>query len=624
MVRWMVAEAKTELLPARKGSRTALTSAVLVALTWAVFGQTIGHQFINYDDPAYVLENPHIRGGLSWHNLAWAFTHVHAQNWHPLTSISHMLDCQLFGVDPRWPHAENVLLHSLTALLLFLGLQRMTAAWYASAFVAAIFAIHPLRAESVAWIAERKDVLSGLFFVATLWCYVGYVRRRSAGAYALVLLIFACGLLSKPMLVTTPLVLLLLDYWPLRRLPHRQLPSWKLVVEKVPFLALSLGSVIATMLAQNFAIGSAEALPVAYRLTNAVISYAVYLGQTFWPHDLVPFYVHAEGGVPSWQWGSAAVVLIGITVLAVVRRKNNPYLFVGWLWYLVMLIPVIGVVQVGLQAHADRYTYLPQIGVSVGLTWWFCDGARSWRDRAVVLVPLSCVAVALLAFFAWKQTSHWRDTETLWRYTLSVTPKSDVAETGLAGILVTRGRSAEAIEHYRAAIAIRAGNPGAQYGLANVLAREGKTDEAIEHYQTAVELQPDNTAASNELALLLANRGDLAGAAANWENTLRFEADDGNALNNLAWVLATASDPRLRDPKRAVQFAERANRLAQDDNAIVLRTLAVAYAVDDQFERAATTAERGMQIAQANGQMSVADDLRRYIDMFKRRESPFE
>jgi len=586
----------------------------LIALVAAVFGQTRHHQFINYDDPLYVLQNPHILGGVTWPSLRWAFTHVHSQNWHPLTSISHMLDCQIFGLNAGAHHMINVLLHAIASVLLFLFLARTTKSLWPSAFVAAVFAIHPLRVESVAWIAERKDVLSGLFFMLTLLAYARYVRAPSLAHYVTMSILLACGLMSKPMLVTTPLVLLLLDYWPFARSTW-----WKLVVEKIPLFALSLGSVVATLLAQNFALGSVEMLPLSDRVSNAIVSYVEYIGQMFWPRDLIPFYIHPENRLSILQVAGALLLLIAITVAAFVRRKQNPYLLVGWLWYLIMLVPVIGIVQVGLQGHADRYTYLPQIGLYIALTWLVVDLTKS---RAIILAPAGVAAVMTLSILSWKQTTHWRDTESLWSYTLSITPQSDVAHTGLAGILFAQGKIDEAIEHYRRAVATRAGNSGAQHGLAAALEKQHKVDEAIEHYEKALELQPDNVEASNALALLLVHRGDYAGAIRWWENTLRYETEDGNALNNLAWMLATCADRQLRNPSRAVELADHANRLAEGKNAVVLRTLAVAYAQDRQFDQAITTAERGVQIAVTNVQTSIADDLRRYIDMFKRGEAP--
>jgi hypothetical protein len=426
----------------------------LFAITWAVFGQTLHHQFVNYDDPLYVYDNAHVRAGLTWHGIAWAFTHVHSQNWHPLTTISHMLDCSLFGLNPGAHHLMNVFWHSITALLLFILLQQMspsrTGRIWCAASVATLFAIHPLRVESVAWIAERKDVLSGVFFVLTLLAYFHWTRKPTLGRYVTISILFACGLMSKPMLVTTPLVLLLLDCWPLGRFERSTIT--KLVIEKIPLFALSVGSILATLWAQNFALGSTEFLPLKWRITNAIFSYFEYIRQMFWPIDLIPFYVHPENRLETWRLILAVIVLMGVTAIAIVRRRKNPYLIVGWLWYLTMLVPVIGIVQVGLQGHADRYTYLPDIGLYIALIWLIWDLTKSWREQRILLIGAAALIVGTLSILSWKQTAHWRDTETLWRHTLAVTPDSDVAHAGLAGILFVRGQIDESIDHYERAL----------------------------------------------------------------------------------------------------------------------------------------------------------------------------
>src|SRR5205823_6731479 len=349
-------------------SRTTQLAAIylgLVGLFAAVFLQTGHFNFVNYDDGSYVFDNPNIRAGLAWRGVAWAFTHVHSQNWHPLTSISHMIDCQVFGLNAGADHMVNVGLHTVTALLLFTFLWQSTNALWASAISAAIFAIHPLRVESVAWISERKDVLSGLFFMLTLLAYLRYVRGQTWQRMAVVAVCFAFGLMSKPMLVTTPIVLLLLDFWPFDRLKKQSL--WKLILEKAPLIILSLGSCAATLIAQRVAIGSTESLPPAWRINNALVSYINYLRQMFWPVDLVPFYIHPEWRLATWEIIGAIILLAGITAVMFLLRRKRPFLLVGWFWYVVTLLPVIGIIQVGLQARADRYTYLPQIGLIIAV-----------------------------------------------------------------------------------------------------------------------------------------------------------------------------------------------------------------------------------------------------------------
>src|SRR5438034_6640942 len=378
----------------------------LAALTWVIFGQTLHHDFINYDDPRYVYENTKITSGLSIAGIGWAFTHIHSENWHPLTTISHMLDCQLYGLKAGWHHFTNVLLHTIAAILLFIALRQMTGALWRSAFVAAVFAIHPLRVESVAWIAERKDVLSGVFFMLTLLAYVPYVRAPSIRRYLFVAVVFAFGLMSKPMLVTLPFVLLLLDYWPLGRIRgqnsdvsgHENLVM--LVVEKIPLVGLSAVSSVVTFLAQRGAVGWTEQLPVLARINNAVVTYAAYMWQMLWPVKLAVFYPHPESRLPLWEIILCLLLLIGITAATVVLRKQRPYFITGWLWYLGMLVPVIGIVQVGSQARGDRYTYLPHIGLYLLVTWAMTDLSVSWRHRRAILAIAAATTIIVLAWYA--------------------------------------------------------------------------------------------------------------------------------------------------------------------------------------------------------------------------------
>ncbi len=625
--------------------RTRLGVALfLVAITWTVFGQTFHHQFINYDDPLYVYDNPHVRAGLSWHGIGWAFTHIHSQNWHPLTTISHMLDCQLCGINPGPHHLINVFWHSIAALLLFVLLARITNSVWASAFVAAIFAVHPLRVESVAWIAERKDVLSGAFFMMTLLAYCRWTGKRTLAGYLTTTILFACGLMSKPMLVTTPLVLLLLDYWPLRRLQgagsreqgdrgetrsgKREAQrsavtgqrTAKLVIEKIPLFALSAGSVVATLWAQNFALGSTEFLPLKWRITNAVFSYFEYVRQMVWPADLIPFYVHPENRLENWRLAIALFFLIAVTAIAFVRRRQNPYLIVGWLWYLVMLIPVIGILQVGLQGHADRYTYLPQIGLSIAVVWLVCDVTRKCRAQKIILGVSGVLVVGTLSILSGKQTAHWRDTETLWRHTLAVTPDNDVAHTGLGGFLFVRGQVDDAIDHYERALRLRDGNVAAHFGLARALAARQKIDAAISHLQRTLEIQPDYIVASNDLGVLLASKGEIKEAVTAWRQTLSFDPDNPDAANNIAWVESTAADTDLRDGREALELARRAIR-SGGENPVVLRTLAAVQAENGQFPEAIASCQRGEELARKNGDQAMAESLRQCAESFRRGEA---
>jgi tetratricopeptide (TPR) repeat protein len=567
--------------------------AGLVALVWFVFGQTIRFPFINFDDPEYVYEVPEINSGLSLHNIAWAFTHWPSTNWFPLKNISHMLEFSVFGPNPGAFHVTNVILHVTSVLVLFLLLRRITGSIWRSAFVAAIFAIHPLRAESVVWIEERKDVLSGLFFVLTLAAYFRYTRKPSIGRYLTMSILFAAGLLSKPMLVTTPAILLLLDYWPLgrQRTEDRGQKSdsvWpKLILEKVPLILLAAVDAILSAGGIASAHSAADQLPFLARIGNALVSYVVYIWQMTWPVKLGVFYPYSPNGLPVWQPVAAAGLLIAVTISVFAMRKSRPYLFVGWLWYVVMLLPVIGIIQINLQSHADRYTYLPQIGLYLMVAWGIADLLRVWRFRTQLATAAATVVILAFAFVARIQASYWRDSEILWDRTIAVTKDNYFAHASLADLLMRRGR----------------------------------VNEAIEHSKEALRIRPGDANAENNLGLALLQTGDTKGAVAHLEKALEIDPGLMNAEVNLAWVLATSSDDSLRNGTRAVQLAEDVASRAGHANAIVLRTLAAAYAEVGRFNDAIAAAQQAIEIAKATGNEGLAGDLEQNIAAFRLNQS---
>jgi tetratricopeptide (TPR) repeat protein len=574
--------------------------AGLAALVWFVFGQAIRFPFINFDDPEYIYEVPEIRSGVSLHNLAWAFTHWPATNWFPLKNISHMLEFSLFGSNPGAFHLNNIALHTIGVLLLFLLLLRMTGATWRSAFVAALFAIHPLRAESVVWIEERKDVLSGVFFMLTLAAYAHYKRKPSLMRYATMAVLFAAGLLSKPMLVTTPVVLLLLDYWPLserwkdegrRQKSERSWPQF--ILEKAPLFALAAADAYLSAGGIATAHSTADELPFVARIGNALVSYVVYIWQMIWPAKLGVFYAYPPNGLPVWEPICAAVFLLGITMAVFALRKSRPYLLVGWLWYILMLLPVIGIVQINLQAHADRYTYLPQIGLYIAITWGVADLfakpssqlGSNWVlrvGRSVFGVCFAAVIIAL-AITARAQVSYWRDSETLWKHTIAVTND----------------------------------NYFAQASLADLLMRSGRVNEAIEHSEDALRIRPNDANAQNNLGLALLQTGHGREAAVHLEKALEIDPGQMNAEVNLGWILATSSDDSLRNGARAVQLVEDVANRAGHPNAIVLRTLAAAYAETGRFSDAVTAAQQAIEIALATGDTALAKDLGRNIAAYR-------
>jgi tetratricopeptide (TPR) repeat protein len=538
-----------------------------VAVTWLVFGQTLRHGFIDYDDPVYVYENQVVASGLTLHGIGWAFIHSHGANWHPLTWISHMVDCQFYGLNPSGHHFTNVLLHTIAVLLLFALLLQMMGALWRSAFVAAVFAIHPLHVESVAWVAERKDVLSGVFFMLTLMAYVRYVRGPSLWRYATMLVLFACGLMAKPMLVTIPFILLLLDYWPLGRFAQSsQIKSkavrWRLVLEKVPLLALSVASCFATLLAQREALNSFDQLPLAFRINNALASCVTYIWQMIWPVNLTVFYPHPGNQLPFLEVAPAAVLLIMITIAAAASLRKYPYIITGWLWYLAMLVPVIGVIQVGSQAHADRYTYLPQIGLYLLATWTISDLSVSWRHQRQILGIAAALVIAALTFRTWNQISYWDNAESLWMHALAVNSDNDVANNNLGNAALKKGQIDEAILHYEKVLVIRQGHKEvdrreAYYNLGNALLRKDKVDEAIANYRKALEKHSEyEPEAHSGLGLALLRKGQIDEAIFHFEKFVQLRPDHAEAYYNLANALLEKGrvDDAIADYEKALKL----------------------------------------------------------------------
>jgi len=579
--------------------RPGVLCLLLAVATLAVFLPVAWQGFVNYDDSDYVTENAHVQSGLKWANVVWAFTTGHASNWHPLTWLSHMVDCQLFGLEGGWHHMVSVGLHIANSLLLLLLLRRMTGALWRSALVAALFALHPLHVESVAWASERKDVLSGLVFMLTLCAYAHYgeCRRKNAECrmtpassfkppafYLLSLFLFACGLMSKPMLVRLPFVLLLLDYWPLMRLgslkrgtrnggrPGPPLAGLlSLLLEKVPFLLLAAASSAVTYVVQHQGGAVSTSLTLGERIANALVSYARYIGKMFWPRDLSILYPH-PGHWPMWQVIGSAVLLLAVCAGVVLAARRRPYLAVGWLWFCGTLVPVIGLVQVGIQSMADRYTYVPLIGLFIMLAWGVdaLVPARPWRGKALALgAGLALAACALLTA---RQVRFWRDSEALFGHAVQVTRDNYLAYNNLGFYLSGRGRTAEAMEHYRmalkikpsyedalnnlghalagqrrfgeaiplyeAALRVRPKHAEVHNNLGNALSEVGRVDEAIQHYLIVLEQKPDHADAHNNLGIALAMKGKLDEAISHFHEAIRCKPGYASAHSNLGNALA--------------------------------------------------------------------------------------
>lgn len=512
----------------------------LAAATLAAYAAVRGHAFLQFDDGEYIVENGAVRAGLTWAGLRWAFSTPYAGNWHPLTWVSHMADVQFFGMDAGWHHLTSLFVHVLTSLLLFRLFVRMTGATGPSAFVAALFALHPAHVESVAWVAERKDVLSAFFWVLAMNAYAGYVKRPGGGRFALVAASFVLALLSKPMAVTLPFVLLLMDGWPLGR--WRGLsdgPGTRgavaLVREKAPLLLLAAGSAVVTFIVQRQAgaVQSLDAFPLALRLANVPVAYLQYLIATIWPVGLAPLYPYPPS-IPVWQSAGAAVALLAITVWVFRSRRERPYLAAGWGWFLGTLVPVIGVIQVGAQPYADRYMYVPAIGLFVMAAWGAKDlaAARPEWSRAWPAVGTALVLAA--AVLTYRQVSYWRDSITLWTRTVAVTRDNYRAYTNLGFALAEDGQRNRALAAYNDAIQLNPDYPNAHNYLGVLLAEMGDHDRAAAEYEVALKLRPTFAQVHNNLGLTRAAQGRLDDAVAEFLATLRLNPRFAPARSNLA------------------------------------------------------------------------------------------
>ncbi len=567
---------------------------LLTIATAAVYGQVWNFGFINYDDPLYVTDNAMVRKGLSWEGLRWALTALTAANWHPLTWLSHMLDVSLFGLRPGFHHLVNLLFHLLNTALLFLVLKAATGACWRSAFVAALFALHPLHVESVAWIAERKDVLSTFFGLLAIGAYCRYARSPEWRKFLPIVIFFSLGLMAKPMLVTLPLVLLLMDFWPLGRLKpslpeassapapsderkkskkkrtQEPAPAAKrrgtgsphlaIFTEKIPLILLSALSGLITLVAQHQggAVSAVDAYPLGTRIANALASYLVYLVKMIWPANLAVYYPFVKD-IPAWQALSGALLLIAMTFAAVRAARRFPYLLFGWLWYLITLLPVIGIVKVGETAMADRYTYITLVGPFVAATWGVHDLAAGWKRGKEALAAAGLLVMIALAAATFTQAGTWKSSATLFRHALAVTENNFMAHTNLAVALMDEGRLDEALPHLEMAAKIRPDFPNARYNLGVIRMRQGKNDEAMGHFKAALHSDPNFARASHYGGLLHLQRGESAEAVQYFQRALAGGGPDPQVFAALADALAMSS--RYEE---ALYYYERALTLNPD------------------------------------------------------------
>jgi protein O-mannosyl-transferase len=552
----------------------------LIVVTCVAFGRIVANDFTNFDDTVYVTTNQHVQTGLTWEGLHWAFTTNYAGFWHPLTWLSLMLDYQLYGLKAGGYHLTSLMFHVLTTLLLFWLFHRMTGALWRSAFVAALFAIHPLHVESVAWIAERKDTLSGFFWMLTLCLYVYYTEKPVFQRYLLVLLSFACGLMSKSMLVTLPVIMILLDYWPLQRLRHQKtpddsvsvlsvsnddnrrktkskkgarkknifvpglqksarpkpegiIPLWQLK-EKIPFFLLSIIFMVVTFYAQHQT--AYKTFSMDSRILNAFVSYMTYVVNIFYPLNLAVFYPFSVQ-IPAIKVLAAVILLLMITMAVIVAIRRLPYLVVGWFWFLVTLIPVIGLIQVGKHAMADRYMYLSSIGISIMLAWGMPQLFKREDLRRKILLPAALAAILVLSILTWRQCGYWENSIELFNHALNVTENNYIAHTNLGIALAEKGEIDQAVFHYQAALQIQPDDGNAHFNLANALQKQGKTGEAIVHYREAVKSNPNYSKAHNNLGVCLEAQGLRDEAIVHYLEALRIEPDNPGFHFNLGIAL---------------------------------------------------------------------------------------
>jgi protein O-mannosyl-transferase len=592
------------------GRRDLLILLSLAVMTFGIYAQVIGHQFITLDDSWYIKENPMVNRGVTLAGLVWAFTTFHEANWHPLTWIAHMIDTQIFGMNAGGHLLVNALIHVANTLLVFWFLSRTTHARWPSALVAALFALHPLHVESVAWAAERKDTLSTLFGLLSLVAYARYAETQSRKWYVWTTVMLLLGLLAKPMLVTWPFVMLLLDYWPLRRLDltsRREVARklWPLVREKLPLFALVAASAVLTCIAQSYggAVRTFSDIPITLRLTNALVSYAKYLLLTFWPHDLAVYYPFTPAGIPVWQIVGAALLLLGITVLCLFQRKTRPYLVVGWLWFVGTLIPVIGLVQVGGQTMADRYFYIPSVGLFIAIIFGLADIAEARRVAPLLSAAIVSVVLLVLATLTNAQIHLWSDSFTLFKHALAVTPPNLPIENALGITLQYSGRYDEAAAHFEKALQVQRDHYDVLLNMGVTRYHQGRVPEAMEYFQAAIRSRPDAPEAHAQLGLALWKQNRNEAAYEEVRRASHLAPKDAKIRNYLGVALA-----RLGRFQEAIHQLHEALRL-NPNSAVAHNNLGLAFLASGKPRESIPEFEAALRL---NPELKdAADNLRR-------------
>jgi Flp pilus assembly protein TadD len=636
----------------------------LIVAILLIYYKSIHYDFVNYDDELYVTENIDVRIGLTIQGIIWAFTTSHAANWHPLTWLSHMLDSELYGLNPMGHRWTNLQIHIANSILLFLFFNWITGALWRSGLVAILFAVHPLHVESVAWIAERKDVLCAFFWIMSMWAYAGYVLHPNKKYYVLLIIFFVLGLMAKPMIVTLPFVLLLLDFWPLSRFQTKEdkfrMPGIqtvvKLVLEKIPLFILSAGSCVVTFFVQQHGgtVASIEALPFNVRVANAFVSYISYIQKMIYPVNLSIFY-------PQQKWSFVHVLLsglllMGFSVLVVRMSRKFSYMFTGWFWYLGTLVPVIGLVQVGSQSMADRYTYIPLTGLFIIISWGTSDIFAKFPGRKSIVTIISSVMLSFFMICSWVQVGYWKNGITLFTHALKVTHNNSVAHCELGHSLDRHGKHDEAIVHYLKALQINPNYVQAHNNLGYNLAGRGKLKDAVYHYNEALRINPNDVKSHNNIGTVMArqgrskdavyhfnqalkadpnyagayynlgkiygNQGEIKEAIGFYRKALHFSPNMTEALYNLAWITASHEDEKFRDGEEAVKLAERLCKITKYNQPLALDALAAAYAETGRFDAAVLTVKRALELALVHGSQELVPGLKKRLRLYQT-EQPY-
>ena len=621
----------------KQGNRTKFLICLgLAAITFAVYVTTLQNGFTYYDDTLYITENHHVIQGLTQDSIIWAFTQPHANMWHPLTTLSHMLDCQLFGLNASGHHFVSLLIHIVNAMLVFLIFTALTKTTWPSAFIAAVFALHPVQVESVAWAAERKTVLSGLFWFLTISVYIWYTKRPGIGRYILLFLVFGLCIMTKPVVVTLPFALLLLDYWPLGRLNWELgikplAPTTKsrpkisvtlLIIEKIPLLLLSALLAVITYLSQQSGevVSSLDILSLDIRISNASISYIKYIGKLIWPSKLAVIYPYLYVNIKNAAVITCILLFVLATIFCIYNGRRNKYLLVGWLWFVGTLVPMIGLVQAGGQSMANRYMYISILGLLIIVVFAIKEYVADKTSRKIFIAISAAGLLFTLGMLTHMQVKHWQNSFTLFEYTLQVTENNATAENNFGIALVRLGRYNEAVTHLTNAIRIRPLHLKARYNLGKIFLKQGKLNSAIACFDEVIKQNPEHAEAYLNLATIYVQQGRYDLVFSNCAKADKLKLNKVEELNTLAWTLATIGDLSAKNTNKAIEYAQRACELTAYKNMRVLDTLAAAYAASGKFGDAIVTAEKAVSIAKTAGQKEAAREIQSRLELYQKNQ----